>query len=197
MKVNTSDIVAALRHCSAPGGSVCESCAFANDPWCGDVLFTEAANRLEEYVDRCARYAEEIAQLRSGLERPALGRAGEQMMDIREKLVELLRENCHFGQKCPGECTGCMVDHLIANGVTMGRDIDAPTKWIPVSERLPDGECLAVSMLKYQPSYKEMLVGYVAKDARYETGYCCESDDVILPNVTHWAEKPYPAEGGE
>lgn len=65
MKVNTSDIVAALRHCSAPGGSVCESCAFANDPWCGDVLFTEAANRLEEYVDRCARYAEEIAQLRS------------------------------------------------------------------------------------------------------------------------------------
>lgn len=68
MKVNTSDIVAALRHCSAPGGSVCESCAFANDPWCGDVLFTEAANRLEEYVDRCARYAEEIAHLRSRLE---------------------------------------------------------------------------------------------------------------------------------
>ena len=70
-------------------------------------------------------------------------------------------------------------------------------EWIPVTERLPDGECLAVSMLKYQPSYKEMLVGYVAKDARYETGYCCESDGVILPNVTHWAEKHYPAEGGE
>ena len=73
MKVNTSDIVAALRHCSTPGGSGCEACVFANDPsveWplCGDVLCTEAANRLEEYVGRCARYAEEIAQLRSGLE---------------------------------------------------------------------------------------------------------------------------------
>lgn len=73
MKVNTSDIVAALRHCSAPGGSGCEACVFANDPsgeepWCGEVLCTEAANRLEEYVDRCARYAEEIARLRSGSE---------------------------------------------------------------------------------------------------------------------------------
>lgn len=70
MKINTSDIVAALRYCSTPGGSGCEACVFANDPagdepWCGDVLITEAANRLEEYVDRCARYAEEIAQLRS------------------------------------------------------------------------------------------------------------------------------------
>lgn len=40
-------------------------------------------------------------------------------MDIRKKLVELLKENCHFGQKCSGECTGCMADHLIANGVTI------------------------------------------------------------------------------
>lgn len=48
-------------------------------------------------------------------------------MDIREKLVELLKENCHFGQKCSGECTGCMADHLIANGVTV-------QEWIPVSE---------------------------------------------------------------
>ena len=150
MKVNTSDIVAALRHCSTPGFSGCEACVFANnppgdDPWCCDLVLTEAVNRLEEYVDRCARYAEEIAQLRSGLE---------------PQHVEELA-------------------------------------WIPVTERLPDGECLAVSMLKYQPAYKEMLVGYVAKDARYETGYCCESDGVILPNVTHWAEKPYPAEEGE
>lgn len=83
-----------------------------------------------------------------------------------------------------------IADHLLANGVTIN-------EWIPVTERLPGGECLAVSMLKYQPSYKEMLVGYVAKDARYETGYCCESDAEILPNVTHWTEKHYPAEGGE
>lgn len=121
---------------------------------------------------------------------------------LHEKLVALLDDVL---DECDSMCRGCgdcryfpmqsctshkQADHLIANGVKV-------QEWVPVTERLPDGECLAVSMLKYQPSYKEMLVGYVAKDARYETGYCCESDDVILPNVTHWTEKHYPAEGGE
>lgn len=142
--IKTVDLIEALRRCATPGVH-CDGCVFCSDedheePWCGDVLLQEAVRRLEEYTDRCARYAEEIAVL-----------------------------------KAAGECV----------------------EWIPVTERLPDGECLAVSMLKYQPSYKEMLVGYVAKDARYETGYCCECDGVILPNVTHWTEKPYPAEGGE
>lgn len=56
-------------------------------------------------------------------------------MTDREKLIELLKENCHFGQKCPGECTGCMADHLIANGVTV-------QKWIPVVEGLPKPGCI-------------------------------------------------------
>ena len=120
---------------------------------------------------------------------------------LRHKLAGMISaavELCDEGECCESckyshstACTDYLIaDHLIANNVTV-------QEWIPVTERLPDGECLAVSMLEYQPAYKEMLVGYVAKDERYETGYCCESDGAILPNVTHWAEKHYPAEGGE
>ena len=77
--------------------------------------------------------------------------------------------------------------NLIANGVTV-------QKWIPVTERLPDGECLAVSMFK-GPAYGEMLIGYVAEVSILDTGYACEGDGVILPNVTHWIPLPTPPKG--
>lgn len=68
-KVTTSDLIEALRRCSSPCVH-CDGCVFCSDedheaPWCGDVLLQETANRLEEYIDRCARYAEEIAVLKT------------------------------------------------------------------------------------------------------------------------------------
>lgn len=69
----------------------------------------------------------------------------------------------------------------------------AATGWIPVAEKEPNGECLAVSMLPYQRCFKEQLVGYVGKSASCKTGYVCESDTQILLEVTHWKPLSWPA----
>ena len=66
----TTDLVAALR-CSAtpPVGSLrCFACEFGENELIDgcdcDRIAMDAADRLEELVERCARYAEEIAVLR-------------------------------------------------------------------------------------------------------------------------------------
>ena len=71
--IKTVDLIEALRRCATPGVH-CDGCVFCSDedheePWCGDVLLQEAVRRLEEYTDRCARYAEEIAVLKAAGER--------------------------------------------------------------------------------------------------------------------------------
>ena len=59
--MKTEELVAALRQCGSSVGV-----------WCFDALMLAAADRLEEYVDRCARFSEEIMELR---ERVAGGEA--------------------------------------------------------------------------------------------------------------------------
>ena len=57
--VKTSDLVADLRTCLRGECSTCgHECGNAD---CLDRIMEDAADRLEELVDRCARYAEEIA----------------------------------------------------------------------------------------------------------------------------------------
>ena len=67
--IKTVELIEAFRKCSTPGVH-CDGCVFCSDedheePWCGDVLLQEAVRRLEEYTNRCARYAEEIAVLKA------------------------------------------------------------------------------------------------------------------------------------
>ena len=81
---------------------------------------------------------------------------------------------CKTAESCDGYVSGC--EHFNQG-------------WIPVKDRLPKGECLAVSMLT-GPAYKEMLIGYVGEAENWDTGYECESDGEILPNVTHWMPLP-------
>lgn len=62
----TEELVAGLRQCISGG---CEGCPFDNgsatdEEWCVFALVRDAADRLEEYVDRCARFSEEIMVLR-------------------------------------------------------------------------------------------------------------------------------------
>ena len=66
--MKTEELVAALRKCGSVGAG-CDGCPFENsgaidEDWCGDALVRAAADRLEEYVDRCKRYADEIMELR-------------------------------------------------------------------------------------------------------------------------------------
>lgn len=61
-RVSTRDLIAALRRCGAVGGG-CSGCPFEGsdrgEGGCCDVLVITAADRLEEYVERCAHYADE------------------------------------------------------------------------------------------------------------------------------------------
>lgn len=66
--MKTEELVAALRQCGSVGAG-CDGCPFENGgaidaEWCGDALVRAAADRLEGYVDRCKRYADEIMELR-------------------------------------------------------------------------------------------------------------------------------------
>ena len=66
--MKTEELVAALRKCGG-GGTGCVRCPFENSGdtdggWCLDALMLAAADRLEEDVDRCKRYADEIMDLR-------------------------------------------------------------------------------------------------------------------------------------
>ena len=74
--MKTEELVAALRKCGSVGagcdGFQFESGGDTDGVWCFDALMLAAADRLEEYVDRCKRYAEEIMVLR---ERVAGGEA--------------------------------------------------------------------------------------------------------------------------
>lgn len=66
--MQTVEIVKALRACASIGWSGCSFCQreelAAGEVGCADALKLSAADRLEELLDRCARYAEEIAVLR-------------------------------------------------------------------------------------------------------------------------------------
>lgn len=65
--VKTTDLVADLRVCRHSGCSACgHDCGTAA---CIDHVIGDAADKIEELVDRCARYAEEIAVLREKLRR--------------------------------------------------------------------------------------------------------------------------------
>ena len=71
--MKTEELVAALRQCGSVGAG-CDGCPFENsgaidEYWCGDALVRAAADRLEEYVDRCKRYADEIMELRTQAEK--------------------------------------------------------------------------------------------------------------------------------
>lgn len=62
MAGRVNELLAELRGCGETLD--CRGCKRANSPVLCQSLVAEAADMLQEYVDRCARYAEEIAVLR-------------------------------------------------------------------------------------------------------------------------------------
>lgn len=126
-------------------------------------------------------------------------------MTDREKLIELLGYETCKDKECIGckhysDETGCidylkaeLADHLIANGVVLDKDESKiSSKWIPVSERLPEvfGEfAVAVKTVN-----GEMCADYADYDPflqRWRTS-CFIGDDEC---VTHWMPLPEPPKG--
>lgn len=126
---------------------------------------------------------------------------------MREKLIDLLVEFIEVDVWDNGEFIekeinfGKIADYLIANGVTLDYQV-ASSKWIPVTERLPekDGKYL---VYKYWVQSGWCDVVSFAKDGRkideydfqreWENvwyGYSSEWGYVTYDSITHWMPLP-------
>ena len=97
-------------------------------------------------------------------------------MDVREKLVELLREVQYQGNAVHGYedkyiQNGELADHLIANGVTV-------QEWISVNDRLPEKPMKCLVYTKR------------GEYGGYEITYYNEGFYLQYANVTHWMPLP-------
>ena len=130
---------------------------------------------------------------------------GVEIDPVRERLIELIRyaryevdgicdeqDRC---DECPAEnwCKdGYIADHLIASGVVVSI-FETTTKWIPVTERLPDDEgtylvCSergAVYATHFYPK-KHFMNGYMREGGFTPRGKV---------KATHWANLPQPPKG--
>ena len=104
-------------------------------------------------------------------------------MDVREKLLDLIIDAKRTDPET-GSFTEYLVDHLIANGVTV-------QEWISVEDRLPEksGYYLVftdigrIALLAYSKKYQ----AFNAHDDSY-------SEEYVIP-VTHWMPMPNPPKG--
>ena len=115
-------------------------------------------------------------------------------MDVREKLVELLKTNaCPSPFMCDQACKyygygDCFpdryADHLISNGVTV-------QEWISVNDRLPEAGGYVVCIAKRNPFSRFMpMVARIEKN-----GWVNPITEQYISEVTHWMPLPEPPKG--
>lgn len=115
-----------------------------------------------------------------------------------EKLIELVCDALEDG--CVGHCNypycyrvNNVVKNLIANGVVISNS-ETTTKWIPVTERLPDKYQLVLAACK---NGKIFVGEYV--DLGWRTLWLIrtarDSTKEITQIVTHWMPLPQPPKG--
>ena len=109
-------------------------------------------------------------------------------MDVREKLVELIKEGIRKGLRARGDdrldySFEDVADHLISNGVTV-------QEWISVKERLPQEKVNCIVHYKH---------AYCDNDDYWAIGMCFYDGDKFQLNpaykVTHWMPIPQPPKG--
>ena len=116
--------------------------------------------------------------------------AGELKMDVRKKLVELLREapynifgnklgNCYFDS-----CLELIADHLITNGVTV-------QEWISVKSRLPESGVYVLLCCEIHRYGGEIAGKYVCD------GYYAEANKIIAGDFPDDFDCEYSEEDDE
>ena len=113
-------------------------------------------------------------------------------MDVREKLVELLKESklCskRFDDQYSDGTIAIIADHLIANGVTV-------QEWISVDDRLPEeGEYVLCVLKGFNYGGKIQVCKFVPADKFKDKPYF-EHFRNGFPSVTHWMPLPQPPKG--
>ncbi len=120
------------------------------------------------------------------------------MPNTREKLVELIMKS---GAICYSHTAEELADHLIVNGVTINtgteytpvgdklsptdKDINVPSKWIPVTERLPEPFEI---VLVYDHTGKSINWAYMTRHREWV-------GTIVSHIVTHWMPLPEPPKG--
>ena len=104
-------------------------------------------------------------------------------MDVREKLVELLRDVQYLGG-----LEEKIADHLIANDVTVQgvTDNNVGCKWISVKDRLPEDQEEVLVCTRSKNGIRNIDKGYMAIDRFIHRGYA---------EVTHWMPLPEKPKG--
>ena len=118
---------------------------------------------------------------------------------MREKLIELIASKvCDtYSEACeewlPHDCGKCyannchiaeIADHLIANGVTFATDNNVGSRWIPVTERLPEEHKLVLCL------WIQMGDGFRYGFARLQRENVWWVLNEGMPEVTHWMPLP-------
>lgn len=133
------------------------------------------------------------------------------MADTRGKLIELLAGNATCDSlgidgcdECPHryeeDCyTHALATHLIANGVTFVTDNNVGSKWIPVTERLPEKHgSICVCLLKFpeaKQAFPHCLTWHAYGDNGYVNGPHFSDEGLDGLKVTHWMFLPTPPKG--
>ena len=102
-------------------------------------------------------------------------------MDVREKLVELIRKGARGHTFMPTET---IANYLVEHGVTV-------QEWIPVTERLPDigDRCLCnVKSFAFPGSFYHAILPY--------DKYGFVEGGIYTDDVTHWMPLPEPPKEG-
>ena len=103
-------------------------------------------------------------------------------MDVREKLVELLKEivaiqECGFGDQRPTYET--VASYLMSHGVTV-------QEWISVKDRLPEAGGYVICIAKRNPFSR-----FIPMVARIEkNGWVNPITEQYISEVTHWMPMP-------
>lgn len=125
--VKTTDLVAALRCCASDEIDECRRCPMRTAWDCVSCMKRASADKIEELVDRCARYAEEIAVLR-GRQRwiPVTERLPEDRSNVLVVAYWHERWGVYMGWCAPERVEWCV--HI---GIG-DRDDVAVTHWMPL-----------------------------------------------------------------
>lgn len=119
-------------------------------------------------------------------------------MDVREKLVEILKQAPFEGKVLDEwwweEKIKRIADHLLSNGVTVQEQ-----EWISVDEKLPPYNR---DVLVYRPNMAMKILvdtydGYYGEDdEEWHEGWALYGEDTNgNPVITHWAYLPQPPKG--
>ena len=109
-------------------------------------------------------------------------------MDVREKLVELLRNSPHLdtvkgykGNDCTFEQGA---DWLIAHGVTV-------QEWVSVKDRLPEPFVPVLVQMPGEEPFPTVREGFISNDGIWQSALFRREPG----EVTHWQPMPQPPKG--